>query len=360
LGTASFPDLPATSALYSHFLDVRRIDEMGIGASPEAPPYPPDDAALHHVFDGGWIWVLRFNNGITSAGVAAEPWLASELGLAEGAPAWERLLARFPTVRAQFENARPVTPFVYRDVLPFRSRSAAGARWILLPSAAAFVDPILSTGFPLTLLGLERLARLVHRDWSTPAFSPALRSLGEQSLFEADTAARLVAALYAAFDDFPRFASLSMLYFAAASFTESARRLDRPGQAGGFLLGDHPRFGPALRDCCDRALANDPSLRERVREAIAPFDVIGLSDDTRRNWYPVLAADLVASRHKLGATREQIETVLRTMNPLTSGASAPSPSVSPPPSPTAIAGRSEPTPERTRTPTRALSENRRA
>ena len=36
-----------------------------------ARPYPPDDAAVHHVFPGGWIWVLRVGNGITSAGVAA-------------------------------------------------------------------------------------------------------------------------------------------------------------------------------------------------------------------------------------------------------------------------------------------------
>ncbi len=99
-GRSDFPGLPATSGLYAHFTGVHRVDEMGIDASSEAPPYPPDDAALHHVFDGGWIWVLRFNNGIVSAGVAAEPWLAEELGLSEGEPAWHRLLDRLPTVRA--------------------------------------------------------------------------------------------------------------------------------------------------------------------------------------------------------------------------------------------------------------------
>jgi tetracycline 7-halogenase / FADH2 O2-dependent halogenase len=40
-----------------------------------------DDAAVHHVFDGGWIWVLRFNNRITSARVAAAPALAAEIRL---------------------------------------------------------------------------------------------------------------------------------------------------------------------------------------------------------------------------------------------------------------------------------------
>jgi FADH2 O2-dependent halogenase len=45
-----------------------------------------DDAALHHVFDGGWVWVLRFNNGITSAGVAATDAIAQELRFEDGAP----------------------------------------------------------------------------------------------------------------------------------------------------------------------------------------------------------------------------------------------------------------------------------
>jgi hypothetical protein len=62
------------------------------------------------------------------------------------------------------------------------------------------------------------------------------------------------------------------------------------------------------------ALARDPGRREEllasVRRAIEPFDVIGLADTSRRNWYPVLAEDLVAARHKLGATREEIEGIL--------------------------------------------------
>ena len=65
---------------------------------PNPVPYPIDDAALHHVFDGGWMWVLRFGNGVTSAGVAVEDWLADELKLAEGEPAWRRLLARYPSI----------------------------------------------------------------------------------------------------------------------------------------------------------------------------------------------------------------------------------------------------------------------
>ena len=65
LPEAPFENLPATEGLYAHFRSVRKLPPPD-----EIPPFPVDDAAVHHVFDGGWIWVLRFNNGITSAGAA--------------------------------------------------------------------------------------------------------------------------------------------------------------------------------------------------------------------------------------------------------------------------------------------------
>ncbi|MFY9552543.1 MAG: FAD-dependent oxidoreductase, partial [Thermoanaerobaculia bacterium] len=208
----AFADLPATEGLYTHFAHVERLEEMGIFRSSDQPPYPVDDAAVHHVFEGGWIWVLRFNNGVTSAGVAAAPGLASELALAEGEPAWRRLLARLPTVRDQFAGSRALLPFVYRERLPFRTSAAAGPSWTMLPSAAAFVDPILSTGFPLTLLGIERLAAAVEESWGRPSFPARLARDARRTLAEADTAARLVAGLFASFGDFPLFAELTKLY----------------------------------------------------------------------------------------------------------------------------------------------------
>ena len=72
----------------------------------DVPPYPVDDAAMHHVFDGGWIWILPFNNGITSAGVAAKTSFADDLKFSEGEPAWQRLLERFPTIKRQFARAK--------------------------------------------------------------------------------------------------------------------------------------------------------------------------------------------------------------------------------------------------------------
>ncbi len=196
---ASCPLVPATQGLFTHFEGVRRLEDMGIPAGSEIPPYPIDDAAVHHVFPGGWIWILRFGNGLTSAGVAASDAFAETAGFARGEAAWEGLLERFPTIRDQFEGARPTLPFVHAPRLPFRVDRAAGPGWALLPSAAAFADPLLSTGFPLALLGIHRLAEALERDFGTPRFDARLATYGALTLEEADRAARLVAALYSAF-----------------------------------------------------------------------------------------------------------------------------------------------------------------
>ena len=163
LGTGEAPLrwLPPTQGLYTHFEEVQRWEAL---VPPDAaPPYPPDVAALHHVFPGGWIWVLRFNNGITSAGAALTDPVAARVRAADGAAAWERLLAELPSVQDQFRGSRAVLPFVHAPRVAFRTRTVCGDNWALLPSAAGVIDPLLSTGFPLTLLGISRLLDVLER-----------------------------------------------------------------------------------------------------------------------------------------------------------------------------------------------------
>jgi FADH2 O2-dependent halogenase len=301
------PDFPQTEALYTHFSGVRRIE---LDPRAETPPYPIDDAAVHHVFDGGWIWVLRFANGITSAGVAATGSLAARMNLGEGAAAWKRLIECLPTVRDQFATAVAERPFIYAPRLSFRSSAIAGERWALLPSAAGFVDPLLSTGFPLVLLGVARLAEIFERDWDSSRFGLALSGYARRTEGELIATADLIGSLYASLANFPLFVSLSLLYFAAASFAETARRLGKPHLASSFLLYDHPSFN--LQELTARARSKEEtqSLGDDILRAIEPFNVAGLGDRRRRNWYPAEAEDLLRAAPKLGAEPEEIQRLL--------------------------------------------------
>jgi FADH2 O2-dependent halogenase len=300
--------LPPTQGLYSHFENVTRWDALRPATG---TPYPADDAALHHVFPGGWIWMLRFNNGITSAGAALTDEAAARVSAADGAAAWDRLLATLPSVGDQFQGARAVHPWIHSPRLAFRSAQLCGPGWALLPSAAGVIDPLLSTGFPLTLLGIQRLLAILE---SGPT-EARLREYERVTLAELDATEMLVAALYHSMGDVPVFKRLTLLYFAAASFSEAARRLNRPALAPGFLLHAHPAFGPDLHTCCAIALASPQGrareeLLKMIDQAIEPFDVAGLLDRSRRDWCPVLAADLVGNAWKLGAAPADVQGLL--------------------------------------------------
>lgn len=310
----SLPNYPATQTLFSHFVNVKRLDDSF--SDVDIPPYPVDDAAVHHVFDGGWIWVLQFKNGVTSAGVAATDESFSRLRLADGETAWRQLLQSIPALHEQFSHAKTVHPFTHVKQLSFMSEAICGERWALLPSAAGFVDPLLSTGFPLTLLGVRRLASIIENDWDTPRFSVGLRNYADQTEREILATSRLLSSLYANMSNFPVFTALSLLYFAVASYSETAFRLKKPHLATSFLLHDHPSFGPVCRKLLERAhhlgtQQESECLVEDIFRAIEPIDVAGLCNRHRRNWYPVDAEDLIRSAHKVEATREDIVHLLQ-------------------------------------------------
>jgi FADH2 O2-dependent halogenase len=306
--------LPPTQALFTHFTGVDewgRTVDIDSGAT---PPFPVDAAALHHVFPGGWIWVLRFNNGITSAGAALTDSVAASIDIAtEGA--WDRLLARLPSVAQQFRTARPTRPFIHSPRLAFRTEVVAGPDWAMLPSAAGVIDPLLSTGFPLTLLGIARLLELLETTAPGAERQAALVTYARTTQQELDVTEQLVAALYSCMADPALFKRLSLLYFAAASYSETVRRLGRPHLAPGFLLNEHPQFGLEVRECAALAAAapqgpDRSALFERIDRAIEPFDTAGLLDRTRRDWYPVLADDLVSSAAKLEASAADVQRLL--------------------------------------------------
>ena len=299
---AGFDGYPPTQALFSHFTDVARCADMTDFVPPGhgAPPYPMDDAALHHVFDGGWMWVLRFGNGVTSAGIAVTDDLAQELKLADGEPAWRRFLTLYPSIAAQFALAKPIREFTWMPRLSWRAEQAAGQGWVMLPSAAGFVDPLFSTGIPLTLLGIERLARILE------GTRGALDSYADATLAEVDHTARFIAGCYSAFPRFQQFADYSMFYFAAASFGEMSRRLGVQSDTARFLASDRTAFAQALVRLSPQSRESDPSYVAEVADAIDPINIAGLCDPGKRNWYPVDLQDTVRGAARLGVTEDRI------------------------------------------------------
>jgi FADH2 O2-dependent halogenase len=185
----------------------------------------------------------------------------------------------------------------------------------MLPSAAGFVDPLLSTGFALTLMGVERLARILDRYFESDEIDGPLQGYGEQTDRELLAASRLIGALYATMGNFSAFTAVSLLYFAAVSFAETAYRLGKPELATGFLLREHAGFGPASRRLLEQAhrlrgVDDTRAFTDEVVRVIAPFNVGRFGDPALQNCYPVRAEDLLQAGSKFGVSRDEIVSML--------------------------------------------------
>ncbi len=306
----SFQALPDTSAIYSHFKNVLLCDhETSLGA-----PYPPDWAAVHHLFDGGWIWSLRFDNGIVSAGAAlTETFRQKYLFNTHPESEWHDLLALLPDVDKLFKCSNNVQPFIHVPKLSWRARIAAGDDWAMLPSAAASIDPLFSTGIPLTLLGIQRLLELIGAYGLRANF----RDYSKITLEEADCTAALVGACYKTMYNMALFAPLTMLYFAGVSYAEATRRTGRERLSNGFMSLDRSQYRSnmlALLNSVDGYI-HDPTgvarLEADIADVIAPINVAGLARPEKMNWYGVDLKDLVDAAPKLGYAPPALRQKLR-------------------------------------------------
>jgi len=186
----------------------------------------------------------------------------------------------------------------------------------MLPSAAGFVDPLFSTGMPLTLLGVERIARALEAG-AFPGEGSGVAEYERVTLAEADHTARFIDGCYAAFPRFEQFAAFSMFYFAAASFSEMSRRLKKPSP--GFLFADDPAFVEAMAATspASRSLASHPSAGDQahvIAAAVERLNVAGLCDPAKRNWYGVDLEDAVRGAAKLGVTPDAVTALLEAVS----------------------------------------------
>lgn len=295
---------PRTTLVFGHFEGMADFAEVAGNAALPAGPYPDEQAAVHHILEEGWMYVLPFDHGTVSAGfVIADDRAREELSSLSPDQAWERLLARYPTLRDQFAPARPARPIGKIPRLQHRLAQASGDHWALLPHAYCFLSPLFSTGIAWSLLAVERLALLLER-----GNLEGLQRYGDLLSREADHIQKLVAGAYSTMRDFDRFAAGSLYYFAAASFAEASQRLLPPPEDGWAWTGFLGSTDPVTREILDRVLAAlpRPDFEAEIGNLIAPRNLAGLADPTRNRLYPVDLETLVESADLLGLTPEEV------------------------------------------------------
>ena len=323
LGSALERTHTRSALVFSHFDDVNLMQH----AVPGLPkgPYPEDWAAVHHVIDEGWMYSLRFDHDTTSAGFVLNPQSMASVvsGTAVDAHSlWQTLLARYPTIGELFAEARPTMPIAFRPLIQHRVAQSAAERWLLMPHAFAFIDPLFSTGISWSLRAVERIALMFEDAFANSRIpsAPARDRYSNALAAEADQIDLLVAGAYRAMVSFDLFAAQAMLYFASVSFAEANQRLLRDDSVAwrGFLgvgdpvLADLPResfqrLGRILAGGFESATTDARrDFVDWINESIQPRNIAGLGDPKYRNLYPVDFDALVDAHSLLGLARDEL------------------------------------------------------
>lgn len=302
LGVARCDDelLTQTGSLFGHFIFVQRmtgwLDYNELPTSDD--PFDGDDAAQHHVLEDGWIWMLRFDCGVTSVGITrpTAAWQREGIVGASTARAWDATLQRYPTVKALLNKADLFGPTSGGKTslgwMPRLSRlwsQAAGQGWLALPSTVGVIDPLHSTGLAHALSGVHRAARILLND-SDNEQADSLQQYNSDVVAEVRWIDRLVSTCYAGLPDFDLFTAASSFYFLATVACETELR-DCGTLSTGFLGFKNPEWQSLLQQVADdlntRGPHGSPSSKseflDRLRRSIEPWNQIGLLDPSYKN-----------------------------------------------------------------------------
>ncbi|MGB0387882.1 MAG: NAD(P)/FAD-dependent oxidoreductase [Ardenticatenaceae bacterium] len=221
-------------AMFTHMVDVPPVDDRAYGL-----PFPMSEGTLHHVFEGGWLWVIPFNNHpkstnpLVSVGLLLDPRLYPQQDDLTAEEEFFGFIKRFPTIHEQLKHGKAVRDWVRAPRIQYGSSRVVGDRWALLGHAAGFIDPLYSKGLYISLTSVFVLAHLLLRnrergDFSATEFAP-LEQVTQNYLRMND---RLVANSYKSWGDYRLWQQYSVLWLIGA-YTELVKLISIRGLAKG-------------------------------------------------------------------------------------------------------------------------------
>ncbi len=153
------------AAVFAHYTGVPRAAGRAAG-----------DIVLVLLRDG-WFWMIPLPDGITSVGLVTDGTRIKSCGLPP-AELLERSLRCCPAARERMRDARRVSEVYAASDYSYECAAIAGDGYLLVGDAAAFIDPVFSTGVWLAMSSAELAADavvrgLAHDDGSGRGLAPA-------------------------------------------------------------------------------------------------------------------------------------------------------------------------------------------
>jgi FADH2 O2-dependent halogenase len=200
-----------TRCLFTHMIDVKQYDDLELPNGVPKAPRRWYEGTCHHIFDGGWLWVIPFNNRPGSTNKCVSVGLSLDIRKfpkpMDMTPAeeWSQFLSRFPSVNEQFKDAKLVRDWVSTDRLQGSCKQTVGDRWAIMAGGAGsgFLDALFSRGLASSVEVINALAARVIKaikedDFRAEQFAYVAR-IHEANLRNND---RLVFGAYTSFRDF--------------------------------------------------------------------------------------------------------------------------------------------------------------
>ncbi|NND99847.1 MAG: FAD-dependent oxidoreductase [Pirellulaceae bacterium] len=263
-----------TRCTFAHY---RGVASWSAATDTDRFPFDSDDAAQHHLIDDGWLWMLRFNNGITSVGRTTTSPRVGPI-----------VPDNYPTIEQMFSRAKMIAPDDGPRVsgrLQRLFQPAVSQTCWMLPTAAATIDPLHSTGIAHALAGVDRTVDLIL----SGADQPTVMQYAQTVTAEARFLDLLISTAYRSMHEFSRFTTAGMLYFAAAIGCEE--RYQQGETPSHLFNADDNAFVSAVESSCSELVVDiDPHvIADRIRLSISPWNTAGLLDPTVHNRYAYTA-----------------------------------------------------------------------
>jgi FADH2 O2-dependent halogenase len=224
--------------MFTHMINVPCYHQAGGSQENYGLPFRMSEGTLHHLFDGGWLWVIPFDNHadstnpLCSVGLLLDPRQHPPRPDLTPEQEFFAFIEQYPNIAAQFANAQAVRDWTRVGRLQYASKQVVGDRWALLGHAAGFIDPLYSKGLYVSLATVFVLAhRLLQAketgDYSAAAFAD-LETVTRNFVCAAD---RLVANSYRSFKDYRLWQIYAVMWLLGA-YTELVKLNMMRAQAG--------------------------------------------------------------------------------------------------------------------------------
>ncbi len=209
-------------SIFTHVEGLRVYDELFPRAELPGLKYRWHDGTLHHLFDGGWFWIIPFDNHCDAQNSKASIGLTLDMRKfpqrsdVSGEQEFNEFVARYPSIARHLAETTATRPYISTGRLQYSCRRAVGQRFFITPQAYGAVDALYSRGlintFEMTYTFAQRLLDALEADDFALARFAGLDELARRQL---DAHDQMVLNAYRALADFEAWSAWLKVWLAS-------------------------------------------------------------------------------------------------------------------------------------------------